>query len=220
MTPEEFSKKFPYLYHMAEANTWESICKHGLLSTSALLDLFEVTGDERLKIESEHRPESVEINHPIHGLAVIRDQKPMSDRSLERCLIELNPRQWYETLNRKVFFWVTQERLFRLLRARAYKDRAHCVLTISTSGLFKHYIEKITLSPINSGCTFPAGAKRGRQTFLPFEQYPFSERRKKNPETVVEVVVDYSVPDIAKYVIRVDHMLGSKILETLYESKI
>src|SRR2546429_180882 len=42
---------FPRLYHMAEAGSWPSVEQHGLLSTSALLDLFEVTGEKRRDIE-------------------------------------------------------------------------------------------------------------------------------------------------------------------------
>ena len=77
---------YPYLYHMAEAESWDSIQAKGLLSTSALLDLFEVNGQERFAIESCHRPKSVTIEHPKHGRAVIRDQIPMREGSLLKCL--------------------------------------------------------------------------------------------------------------------------------------
>ena len=63
---------YPYLYHMAEPDSWESIEDKGLLSTSALLDLFEINGKRRFAIESCHRPDSVVIEHPRHGRAVIR----------------------------------------------------------------------------------------------------------------------------------------------------
>ncbi len=50
---------------MAEADTWDSIRKNGLLSTSALLDLYEIKGAQRYAIESDHRPESIPISHPV-----------------------------------------------------------------------------------------------------------------------------------------------------------
>jgi hypothetical protein len=50
---------YPYVYHMAKADSWESIEGKGLLSTSALLDLFEINGERRFAIESCHRPDSV-----------------------------------------------------------------------------------------------------------------------------------------------------------------
>src|SRR6266480_1717700 len=62
---------------MAESGSWPSIQKQGLLSTSALLDLFEVEGEERFAIESQWRPQSVVITHPTHGTAVIRDSKQL-----------------------------------------------------------------------------------------------------------------------------------------------
>jgi hypothetical protein len=43
------------LYHMAEDGSWESIRQIGLLSTSALLDRFEVEGERRYAIESTRR---------------------------------------------------------------------------------------------------------------------------------------------------------------------
>src|SRR5688572_30148855 len=102
---------YPELYHMADVNSWPSIKKHGLRSTCALLDLFESSGQARHQLESEHRPCSVTINHPIHGSAVIRDQKPMSDSGLRRCLLDdLAPRDWYEVINQHVFFWFTLSR--------------------------------------------------------------------------------------------------------------
>jgi hypothetical protein len=67
---------------MAEAGRWPSIARHGLLSTSALLDLFEVHGARRGELEAQHRPESVTLRHPRHGLTVVRDPKPMDDRGL------------------------------------------------------------------------------------------------------------------------------------------
>src|SRR2546425_1085258 len=106
---------------MAEADSWPSIREKGLLSTTALLNLFGITGDLRCSIESAHRPESVTIRHPKHGAVVIRDQKPMHESALGKCLKGITPRQWYELLNRHVFFWVTPERVQTLLEARAYR---------------------------------------------------------------------------------------------------
>src|ERR1051326_2357851 len=92
----------------------------------ALLVMFEIQGDDRFAIESQHRPEPVTLRHPVHGEVVIRDQIPMRESSLRQCLVNMTPRQWYEFLNRRTFFWMTQERLLTLLAARAYRDRIHC----------------------------------------------------------------------------------------------
>jgi hypothetical protein len=73
ITADELITRFPRLYHIAEAGTWPSIQRHGLLSTTALLDKFEITGTQREAIESKHRPRSVQISHKKYGVAVIRD---------------------------------------------------------------------------------------------------------------------------------------------------
>jgi hypothetical protein len=63
------------------------------------------------------------IHHPRYGTAVIRDQKPMSDGGLVRALQDgLKPRDWYRILNKKVFFWLTRERLETLVNAREYRE--------------------------------------------------------------------------------------------------
>lgn len=219
MSPDELLAHYPFLYHMAEAGTWPSMTERGLLSTSALLDLFEITGAQRHEIESKRRRTTVEIHHPIHGTAVIRDQIPLSDVALRKCLIDMTPQEWYETLNRRVFFWLTRERLRRLLSARAYRDREHCVLTLDTRRLVNRQLDRITLSPINSGSTVYKAQPRGRNTFFPVQEYPFEERRRTRTieNAVAELVVEYAVPDIVDLTVKVVHMVSDRVLETLYE---
>ena len=57
-------EQYPKLYHMAEAGSWPLILNHGLLSTSALLDLLECPPDQQELIESRHRPEKVHLHNP------------------------------------------------------------------------------------------------------------------------------------------------------------
>src|SRR5882724_8227425 len=142
-----------------------SIRKHGLLSTSALLDLYGLKGEQRRAIESSRRRESVMIQHEIYGPTVIRDQKPMSDRALGKCLQRMTPAEWYEVLNGKVFFWVTSQRVSGLLRARAYRGREHTVLSVDTAKFLARHSREVTLSPINSGSTLYKAQPRGRETF-------------------------------------------------------
>ena len=61
---ERIAELHPTLYHMAEFGTWESICKHGLLSTTALLDLFGMSGAERTSIEACRRRSPIERDQP------------------------------------------------------------------------------------------------------------------------------------------------------------
>jgi hypothetical protein len=203
---------------MAEANIWSSIEKHGLLSTSALLDLFEVDGDLRRKIETEHRPESITIHHREYGTAVIRDQKPMRESALRTCLRGMTPREWYLKLNGQVFPWATGTRVQTLLSAKAYRDRKHTVITVDTAALMQKYADQIVLSPINSGSTIYNPRPRGKQTFLSMGDYPFVQRRKLRgiANAVAEVAMGYAIPDLREFVICVEHRRNGRVLEVLY----
>lgn len=213
VSADALSQLYPRLYHMAEEGSWDGIVRHGLLSTSALLDLFEITGDERREIESERRSGAVTISHPVHGRAVIRDQKPMDDTGLARALRDdLTPREWYELLNRHVFFWTSESRLKRLLAAREYRSRRQLVLTVRTAELLQHYGRNVLLSPMNSGATKPFPHPRGRDTFLPMADYPLAEWQKKRPrgEFVVELLVATSVPGVVDFIERAVHVGGGQ----------
>jgi hypothetical protein len=203
---------------MAQVDSWPSIKKHGLLSTTALLDLFHVKGELRRSLEGRHRPESVEIRHAKYGVAVIRDQKPMRQSALAKCLVGMTPEQWYRTLNRHVFFWVASERLETLLTARAYRGRTHTVISVDTAQLFELHGPNIRLSPINSGSTIYNPRPRGVGTFYKMHDYPFEDRRKARGLTnaVAELAVQYGVPDISKTVVRVDHRRNGRVLEIIY----
>ena len=206
---------------MAEAEAWDSIRRFGLRSTTALLDLFEIKGEARAAIELQHRPKSVTIRHASLGIAVIRDQKPMSDKALGGCLEDMSVSQWYQLLNRKVFFWLTRERLMKLLAARAYRDLTHCVLTLDTAAVLSQHADEITLSAINSGSTIYKPQRRGQNTFLPIAAYPFDlwSQKRGRSQAVVELAVEYSVPEINKLVLKVEHVHADKVTAVLFESK-
>jgi len=221
ITAEELVSHYPRLYHMAELGTWSSIRSHGLLSTSSLLDLYGIDGEERRQIECCRRPESVTIRHEKYGPAVIRDQKPMSDSALRKCLSGMSPKEWYILLNKRVFFWLTPERVLGLLSARVYRDREHTVLTIDTAKLLNLHHKRVTLSPINSGSTVYNPQPRGADTFRTLGTYPFEkwqQKRRSARKAVAELAVEYSVPNIKELVLRVERRKQSRILEVIYES--
>lgn len=218
ISPEQFAVHYPRLYHMAEAGAWPSIEKHGLLSTLALLDFYQVNGEKRCTILSHHRPKSVKITHPQHGAAVIRDQKPMRESALRTCLRGMTPQQWYEMLNGRVFFWVSAERVRTLLNARAYRNREHTVITVETSAFLARYADRTFLSPINSGSTIYNPRERGDGTFRSLNEYPFDERRKLRglKNAIAEAAVVYAVPDLREFVLRVESRKGDRIVSVGY----
>ena len=218
---QELLSDCPTLYHMAERGSWPAIRRHGLLSTTALLDRYDTSESERNCIEAQRRPASVTLTKPGLGCAVVRDQLPMDDRGLSRCLQDgLSPEAWYRLLNSKVFFWLTRDRLARLLSAGAYRGQEHDVLELNARALVAAYAEKICLCPMNSGCTKPIPHPRGQSTFQRIAAYPYAYRKTKRRrgERVVELAVDYAVPDVAKFVTRVSRMKGPEELGALFPS--
>jgi hypothetical protein len=144
----------PTLYHMAEQHSWPLIREHGLLSTTALLDRYDAG----------------------LGRAVVRDQLPMDDGGLRRCLKDgLSPEDWYRLLNAKVFFWFTRHRLLRLLNAGTYRNEEHDVLELEAQQLVAAHRERIWFCPMNSGCTKPFAHPRGIITFQRITDYPYDE---------------------------------------------
>jgi hypothetical protein len=199
------ARRWPRLYHMAEAGSWPSIERHGLLSTSALLDLFEITGPEREAIESARRPESIEITHPLHGTAWIRDNKPINVTVLRRTLVGMSEEEWYRALNARVFFWLTEDRLDRLRGAPPYREREHDILTLDTARLLEVQADGVELTHLNTGAVH-AGANypRGAGTFRRIAEYPWEERvRVARQEPIVELTVPHALPDVSRFVVDV-----------------
>jgi hypothetical protein len=202
VTPEELAKHYPRLYHMADAGSWEGIQRHGLLSTIALLELYEVPHAKRCILLNAQRTRAETIEHPVHGRAVIRDQKPLNRAKLEGCLSGCSFQDWLDMLNSRVFFWLSKDRLKTLMCAGEYCQRVHTVLTLDTLRLATDFQERITLAPMNTGNTRPYAHKRSLSTFSRMRDYPFAERLKRGLYyTVVELAVEDGVPNVMDYLI-------------------
>jgi hypothetical protein len=218
MEADDLVRHYPRLFHMAEAGSWPSIERNGLLSTSALLDLFGVNGPERNRLESRKRPESVTIEHSEYGVAVIRDQKPLREGPLEKCLTGMTLEEWYRTLNTRVFFWLREERLVGLLSARPYRNRAHDVVTVDTRMLIERCGSRITLSPINSGSTIYNPRPRGTGTFVAIADYPFDRMRRSRriADAVVELAVERGVENVEQVALAVDSRQADRVIANIW----
>lgn len=213
---QELAATYPRLYHITSAGSWSSIQQHGLLSTEALLDLFGLDGDFRRRVLSARRPDCIPIAHPIHGSAIIRDQKPLIESRLRDALQDgMTPCEWYTLLNRKTFFWVAEKRFETLRTARAYQGLRQTLIVVDAVKLLSRHANRVTLCPLNSGATRPMASPRGTTSFLSAAEYPFDELRKKRgrKNAVVELTVEHSVPDIRDLVISVSE-LGGGLPET------
>lgn len=181
------------VYHMAEVANWEGIRERGLLSTSALLDLYGYSGERRERLESRHRPELETIKAPGLPPAVLRDQKVLEPKDLAPLLVGVTVEEWYRLLNSKVFFWASWFRLEFLLGALSYRGKPHVVISVDMKSLVDSCATRITLTDMNTGSARrrrngPA-PKRGRETFRTIEAFPIADE-------VMEVAVESQVPDI------------------------
>ena len=222
MTPAELIANYPRLYHMAHQGGWPSIRDQGLMSASALLDKYNITGEQRQQLECLRRPELVTLERDGLPNAVLRDQKPLRSSALAKCLTHgLTPTDWYQILNAKNFFWLSSGRIWRLLGARAYRAKPQTVLTIETASVIAKYEPEIRLSPINSGSTLFDPQPRGPGTFVMIAEFPFQQRAKTRSleNNVVELVIDHSVPDIAAHTLAVHEVKGDKILHELWRAE-
>lgn len=219
MRPEEIATHYPRLFHMANVGSWPSIRHHGLLSTQALVDLYGVDGELREKILRSRRNESIPLEREGLTRAVVRDQLPLREKSLEQCLTDMTLEEWLETLNSRVFFWVDEPHLENLLGARAYKADAHDVITVDTAALVERDAAKIRLSPINSGSTLYTPSPRGSQTFMAIADYPFAERRRaRGKEAIIELAVEGGVERIEEVALKAERRrCGGVIEEVLWE---
>jgi hypothetical protein len=209
----------PTLYHVTNSGNWINIEKRGILSTRALLELYEIADDDRIKILRSRRSGEIELGHPTLPTAYLRDQLPMSDDGLRNCLVDsMTPEDWYELLNQKVFFWLNPKRLRMLLAAEVYEHKIHDVIEIDTRPLVTAYRGKIWLCPINSGYTKYTPEPRGLSTFMRIDDYPYKmycELRERG-ERAVELAIDDAVPDVKQFVKRVTKVSAKSELEVLF----
>lgn len=206
MTPEELAARHPLLYHVTEPGAWKSIKKNGLLSTSRLLDLYEVGGLKRETIETKRRPTAVVLDHPRHGQVILNDNVPLSEHALTKCLDDqLTPSEWLRVLNVRVFFWSSKESLDRLLNARLNRQRQREVVVVDTLSLAKAHAPRMELCPINSGATLRKPARRGLSTFTPLLSYHFNDwsKLRGRRDEIREVTIQDQVIDIGDHMVDV-----------------
>ena len=197
----------PRVFHLAEAANWPSIQQHGLLSTSALLDLSGVQGKEGDRLKRQHRLAHTELPNGVQ----VRDQKPMLPQALKRCLIGMSPEDWYLSVNSKVFFWLDPARADRQRNGCA--PRPQIVLVVDTQRLLARYAKNVFLSPINTGNARRKPAVRGQSTFVPYavwlesawssEAAGLHTRVRPRRHRPVELTVHEAVPDIMSMVVHV-----------------
>jgi hypothetical protein len=204
VTPEQLIAHCPQLYHLTPTAHVDSIRRHGLLSTSALLDRFGISGETRSRLEKGRRGRPEPLEHSTWGRVVLRDQHPLSVRALERALAEsMTVEAWLYLINGRVFFFPTRERLDRL--ATAYRSEDQSILVFDTARLLERHLDEVEISHMNTGATIPFAHPRGPDTFRPLCEYPYEERLRRRgwQDALAEVTVRRLVPEVEPLLVEV-----------------
>lgn len=208
---------YPRLFHMAADGAWPSIEERGLLSTTALVDLYDPPPPVRAQILNGVRRTSVALQREGLPDALVRDQRPL--KFIDQCLLPgVTLQEYLDALNGRVFFWVSPERLSRLMGATAYKKYPQIVLEVDTATLLAAH-PHVELAPYNTGSVHvPNMPARGPQTFVRLESYPYEQmaKRRGRSDAVVELTVPYASPNVADAVITVERWEQGKATSRLF----
>lgn len=218
MKREDFISRYPQVFHMAEGGSWPSIKQHGLLSTKALLDLYETDDVTRQTVTDRVRKKMTYLQREGFPDVAIRDQIPLKFID-ERLSPGTTLVEFLDALNTRVFFHASEERLRRLLNARHYRSKPHDVLICDTRILLAGHSE-VDLCPWNSGSVhLRSMPRRGPGTFEPLEDYDWEawRRRRGTRDAVVELTVRDRV-NVLPSVLRVERWVDNCLTQTLYEA--
>jgi hypothetical protein len=195
------------IYHLAEASNWPLIQLDGLLCANRLVSAAGIVAANRDRLKREQRL----IHTVLPNRVRIRDQRPMPPAALENCLCGMDPADWYEMVNARVFFWLDPDRLNR--QKAACEPRPQVVIAVSTADLVAIHQEHVALTPINTGNARRKPARRGAATFVPLAQWVRSGWEseaealgtpvRKRSHQPVELTVLNAVPDIMRFVVGV-----------------
>jgi hypothetical protein len=198
MDVEELIARHPRVFHTMSATAWPSVQRHGLLSTQRLIDLFGLNAAARDRLLSAPRKQSTVLRAPGLPPAVIRDQKPMKFIT-EKIDPQSSLTEYLASINSRVFFWASPERLDRLRQAKEYRTEDQVVLHVDTRTLIERHGPRIELGRLNSGAvTQKNHPLRGHRSWSPIPDYPYDQYRRQygRDGALVEVTVLDAVPDI------------------------
>ncbi len=205
MTIDEFCKRHPSLYHAAHASALPQIQRHGLLSTQAIVELLQLSEEQRAVLIAERRPEQVPLHHPVHGSFYLRDQKPLHAKALANCLDGIIPSEWLQLLNAHVFLWASRARADKLLHAREYRGQPQLLLELDARPLLTRYLDQTAITRINTGSVIRKAARRSRESFIPLRDFPTFPKTE-----IVEVAILGSIPNLREYILSAAVVVGEK----------
>lgn len=194
------------VYHLTFASNGPLIARHGLHAAATLLKHAGV--DE--PAANTFRSQTTTLPSGI----LLRNQRPMPPKALFQCLDPpLTPRDWYELVNVRIFFWLDRDRVLR--HWAASRGTPLVCYTVSTARLLERHAPFVELSPFNTGNALRRAARRGHRTFVPLvdwmrlgwntEALPGAVPRSPSHKPV-ELTVRRSIPDFLSLVVNQSHI--------------
>lgn len=196
MDDGELLAQAPTLFHVTSARGWDGVRRRGLLSVERLVELYELDEDDAASFLSRRRATDRRLDHPEHGVAWIRDQRPLSVSVLARMLDDMTVTQYLHRLNSLVFLWADHERLERLWSTARYASTAQVVLELDTASILEAHRDDVVLTRINTGATRGPSGRRGTHTFPSVADFPAGRR-------VAEFAVAGGLTDLERHLRRV-----------------
>jgi len=194
MTAAEFITRHPVLYHRTPVVNAAGIARHGLLSVSALLKLYDVSAKMAVAIELHRAKVGIVVppptEYPDWPPILIGDQHQINPPQMAAALDGVTPEDWRAELNARVFFWPTLERL--AVHQKTYAARPSILFEIDTAKLLAHHGDRLRVARINTGFFRRKPAKRGRDTYQRLEDFKHDAKNR-----IAEVSVLDGVPDLA-----------------------
>lgn len=211
MDTEDFISKYPVLWHLTDATSWDSIQSNGLLSTQGIVRQWGVPAKQAELLVTRKRPAPVVLDHPEHGRAVLRDQHPLAEDRLAPALTDgMTIPDWLSMLNSFVFFFPS-EAAVRTLYA-AYDSEPAVVIKARTRSMVAEHDARIRLAGINTGNTSRKVTPRGKDTFLPIRRFDHTKRNVK------EIAVMDGVEDLAEHLLKVERWWPDGSVEAMWPS--
>ena len=188
MTPTQFSKLYPKLYHLTFASNLEGIRANGLQSAAALADLHAFDPSEREATLDKRRL----CIQTLHGVT-LRDQHTAPDAKMKSCLVKITIPEWFALLNSKTFFFLSRDKALRL--AETYSAYENLLLEVDTAKLLATHARHTTLCRINPGGFLYNPRPRGRASFIPLADFAYKNKR----DTPAELTIDTPIPNILDF---------------------
>ncbi len=208
MTPEQFLNRCKVICHVGPAGVWDQVTKHGFRTAEQLIMEADLTEEERQRLLSEPRQESVRLS--VHGEDVIlRDQSlrftPKDLKSIRDD--ELDVTDLIHLLNRRVYFFTDEPSMRKFLDKYVPIDGAQDVIWLSPLKFLEVDELRLELTSQNTGAIARrSGTEKMADTFAPL--WRFTDR-KPTEATIVGGLDDLSP------VFRAERWFGDSRRETL-----